>query len=267
MQGDYKVVETPLQRRRVITGSWVFAGRLLSPKPAGVAAGAAGNFRFGAPPACRNFCLRQARLGCNLARNAVVPSSATFCVRNVLPLENPESTGGTPYLPAHNSFAFFRRKRRIRAQHVSQGRVHFYLRRLRFRPHALLVVSVGKFNTRRRRNALFARGLMRLFPAISARKGADERKVGFFSKHRNAAEVHAELSGTARSGTGYPWISLRACSNRRKFLSPQTPRRPLTPPPLSAPNRSSKNIAEPAQLRSFRASPLRSLFEAYCRTA
>ena len=152
LQGDYKVVETPLQRRRVITGSWVFAGRLLSPKPAGVAAGAAGNFRFGAPPACRNFCLRQARLGCNLARNAVVPSSATFCVRNVLPLENPESTGGTPYLPAHNSFALSRRERRIRARHVAQGRVHFYLRRLRFLPPALLVVSVGKFHTRRRRD-------------------------------------------------------------------------------------------------------------------
>ena len=98
---------------------------------------------------------------------------------------------------------------------------------------------------------------MRLFPAISARKGADERKVGFSQKHRDAAEVHAELSGTAHSGTGYPWISLHACSNRRKFLSPQTPRRPLTPPPLFASNRSSKNIAELARLRSLRASPFR----------
>ena len=44
----------------LFAGSWVFAGRLLSPKSAGVAAGAAGNFRFGTPPACRNFCLRQA---------------------------------------------------------------------------------------------------------------------------------------------------------------------------------------------------------------
>ena len=112
-----------------------------------------------------------------------------------------------------------------------------------------------------------AHGLMRIFPVISARKGADERKVGFFSKHRNAAEVHAELSETARSDTDCPLLFLRTCSNRRKFLNPQTPRRPLTPPPLSVPNRSSKNIAEPAQLRSFRASPLRSLFEAYCRTA
>ena len=85
----------------------MFAGRLLSPKPAGVAAGAAENFRFGAPPACRNFCLRQARLGCNLARNAVVPSSATFCGRNILPLENPERTGETPHLPARNTFALF----------------------------------------------------------------------------------------------------------------------------------------------------------------
>ena len=116
---------------------------------------------------------------CSLARNAVVPSSAPFCGRNILPLENPERTGETPHLPARNSFAFFRRKRRIRARHVVQGRVHFYLRRLRFRPHALLVIFFGKFHTRWRRSALFARGLMRLFPAISARKGADERKVGF----------------------------------------------------------------------------------------
>ena len=49
-------------------------------------------------------------------------------------------------------------------------------------PHALLVVLVVKLHTRWRRSALFARGLMRLFPAISARKGADERKVGFFFK-------------------------------------------------------------------------------------
>ena len=119
-------------------------------------------------------------------------------------------------------------------------------------PHALLGVSVGKFHTRWRRSALFARGLMRLFPAISARKGADERKVGFSQKHRDAAEVHAELSETVRSDTDCPRLSLRACFNRRKFLNPQTLRRPLTPPPLSAPNRSSKNIAEPARLRSLR---------------
>ena len=40
-------------------------------------------------------------------------------------------------------------------------------------------------------------------------------------------------------------------------MNPQTLRRPLTPPPLSAPNRSSKNIAEPVRLRSLRASPFR----------
>ena len=40
-------------------------------------------------------------------------------------------------------------------------------------------------------------------------------------------------------------------------MDPQTLRRPLTPPPLFAPNRSSKNIAEPARLRSLRASPFR----------
>ena len=119
-------------------------------------------------------------------------------------------------------------------------------------PHALLGVSVGKFHTRWRRSVLFACGLMCIFPAISARKGADERKVGFFSKHRNAAEVDAELSETARSDTDCPLLFLRTCSNRRKFLNPQTLRRPLTPPPLSAPDCGSKNIAEPARLRSLR---------------
>ena len=136
----------------LLAGSWVFAEQLLSPKPAGVAAGAAGNFQFGTPLVCRNFCLPSGGLGCSLARNAVVPSSATFCVRNVLPLVNPERTVETPHLPARNSFAFFCRERRIRARHVAQGRVHFYLRRLRFLPPALLVVSVGKFHTRRRRD-------------------------------------------------------------------------------------------------------------------
>ena len=88
-------------------------------------------------------------------------------------------------------------------------------------------VFVGKFHTRWRRSVLFAHGLMRIFPAISARKGADDRKVGFSQKHRDAAEVHAELSGTARSGTGYPWLSLRACSNRWEFFEPADSASPL----------------------------------------
>ena len=188
---------------------YLLAARLLRSNPAGAAAGVAGNFRFGAPPACRNFCLRQARLGCNLARNAAVPSPAPFCGRNISPLENPERTGETPHLPARNSFAFFRRERRIRARHVVQGRVHFYLRRLRFRPHALLVVSVGKFNTRRRRNALFARGLMCIFPAISARKGADERKVGFSQNIETPQKYmrnFRKLPVPVQTAHGYPCV-------------------------------------------------------------
>ncbi len=108
---------------------------------------------------------------------------------------------------------------------------------------------------------------MRLFPAISARKGADERKVGFFPKYRNAAEVHAELSETARSGTGCPRLSLRACFNRRRFFEPadfaspldaaaviraepqfQEHRRTCTvaePPRLPLPQICSRRIAEP----------------------
>ena len=184
-------------------------------------------------------------------------------------MENPERTGETPHLPARNSFAFFRRERRIRARHVAQGRVHFYLRRLRFRPHALLLVSVGKFHTRWRRSAQRTLCVRTdaAFPSNIGTKGSRREESRIFPKHRNAAEVHAELSETVRSDTDCPRLSLRACFNRRKFLNPQTLRRPLTPPPLSAPNRSSKNIAEPARLRSLRASPLRSLFEAYCRTA
>ena len=105
------------------------------------------------------------------------------------------------------------------------------------------------------------------FPSNIGAKGSRREESRIFPKHRNAAEVHAELSETVRSDTDCPRLSLRACFNRRKFLNPQTLRRPLTPPPLSAPNRSSKNIAEPTRLRSLRASPLRSLFEAYGRTA
>ena len=95
------------------------------------------------------------------------------------------------------------------------------------------------------------------FPSNIGAKGSRREESRIFPKHRNAAEVDAELSETARSRTDCPWLSLRACSNRREFLNPQTPRHPLMPPPLSAPNRSSKNIAEPARLRSFRASPFR----------
>ena len=134
-------------------------------------------------------------------------------------------------------------------------------------PHALLGIFVGKFHTRWRRSALFAHGLMRIFPTISARKGADERKVGFSQKHRDAAEVHAELSGTARSGTGYPRLSLRACSNRREFFESSDSASPLDaaatiraepqfqehrrtctvaePPRLPLPQICSRRIAEP----------------------
>ena len=66
----------------LLAGSWIFAGRFLNSKPADASAGAAGNFRFGAPLACRNFCLPSGGFSCSLARNAVVPSSATFCGRN-----------------------------------------------------------------------------------------------------------------------------------------------------------------------------------------
>ena len=90
------------------------------------------------------------------------------------------------------------------------------------------------------------------FPSNIGAKGSRREESRIFPKHRNAAEVDAELSETARSGTGYPRLSLCACSNRREFLNPQTPRRSLTPQPLFAPNRSSKNIAEPARLRSLR---------------
>ena len=95
------------------------------------------------------------------------------------------------------------------------------------------------------------------FPSNIGAKGSRREESRIFPKHRNAAEVHAELSETVRSDTDCPRLSLRACFNRRKFLNPQTLRRPLTPPPLSAPNRSSKNIAEPARLWNFRASRFR----------
>ena len=108
---------------------------------------------------------------------------------------------------------------------------------------------------------------MRLFPAISARKGADERKVGFSQNIETPQKYmrnFRELPVPAQATHGYPYAPVPTGGG---FLNPQTSRRPLTPPPLSAPNRSPKNIAEPARLRSLRAFPLRSLFEAYCRTA
>ena len=60
MQEDCKSVETPLQRRRVITGSWLFAGRLLSPKPAGVAVDTAGISGSAHRPPAATFAFPQA---------------------------------------------------------------------------------------------------------------------------------------------------------------------------------------------------------------
>ena len=70
MQEDCKAVETPLQRRRVITESWVFAGRLLSQKPAGVAAGAAGISGSAHRPPAATFAFRQAG---SVAASRVMP--------------------------------------------------------------------------------------------------------------------------------------------------------------------------------------------------
>ena len=105
------------------------------------------------------------------------------------------------------------------------------------------------------------------FPGNIGAKGSRREESRIFPKHRNAAEVHAELSGTARSGTGYPRLSLRACSNRRRFFEPadfaspldaaaviraepqfQEHRRTCTvaePPRLSLPQICSRRIAEP----------------------
>ena len=70
-RGICKAVETPLQRRRVITGSWVFAGRLLSPKPAGIAAGAAGISGSAHRPPAATFAFPQAD---SVAASRVMPS-------------------------------------------------------------------------------------------------------------------------------------------------------------------------------------------------
>ena len=119
-------------------------------------------------------------------------------------------------------------------------------------PHALLGVSVGKFHTRWRRSVLFACGLMCIFPAISARKGADERKVGFSQNIETPQKYmrnFRKLSVPIQTAHGYPCAHVPTGGS---FLNPQSLRRPLTPPPLSAPDRGSKNIAEPARLRSLR---------------
>ena len=59
-----------------------------------------------------------------------------------------------------------------------------------------------------------------------------------------------KLPVPVQTAHGYPCAHVPTGGS---FLNPQTPRRPLTPPPLSAPDRGSKNIAEPARLRSLRA--------------
>ncbi len=193
----------------LLAGSWVFRGRLLSQKPAGVAAGAAGNFRFGTPPACRNFCLPSGGFSCSLARNAVVPSSATFCGRNILPLENPERTGETPHLPARNTFALF-----VASVEYARGMLH----------KVGFIFTCGDCGSVRMRcwafssenftraggaahSALFACGLMRIFPAISARKGTDERKVGFSQNIETPQKYmrnFRKLSVPIQTAHGYP---------------------------------------------------------------
>ena len=92
------------------------------------------------------------------------------------------------------------------------------------------------------------------FPGNIGAKGSRREESRIFPKHRNAAEVHAELSGTARSGTGYPWISLRACSNRRRFFEPADFASPLDAAaviraePQSQEHRRTRTVAESPRL-------------------
>ena len=58
-----------------------------------------------------------------------------------------------------------------------------------------------------------------------------------------------KLPVPVQTAHGYPCAHVPTGGS---FLNPQSLRRPLTPPPLSAPDRGSKNIAEPARLRSLR---------------
>ena len=93
---------------------------------------------------------------------------------------------------------------------------------------------------------------MRIFPVISARKGADERKVGFsqnIETPQKEMRNFRKLPVPVQTAHGYPCAHVPTGGS---FLNPQSLRRPLTPPPLSAPDRGSKNIAEPARLRSLR---------------
>ena len=123
-------------------------------------------------------------------------------------------------------------------------------------PACIVGGSVGKLHTRRRRGALFAHGLMRIFSALSERKGADERKGRTFPKHRNS-EKYMGTFGNCPFRYRLPTAIPVCLFQQAGVFDPQTPRRPLTPPQLSAPNRSSKNIAEPVRLWNFRASRFR----------
>ena len=106
------------------------------------------------------------------------------------------------------------------------------------------------------------------FPSNIGAKGSRREESRIFFQNIETPQKYMrnfrKLPVPVQTAHGYSCVPVPTGGS---FLNPQTQRRPFTPPPLFAPDRSSKNIAEPARLRSLRAFPLRSLFEAYCRTA
>ena len=76
-------------------------------------------------------------------------------------------------------------------------------------PACIVGGSVGKIHMHRRRGALFAHGLMRIFSTLSERKGADERKVGFFQNIETPQKYmrnFRKLPVPVQAAHGYPCV-------------------------------------------------------------
>ncbi len=92
------------------------------------------------------------------------------------------------------------------------------------------------------------------FPNNIGAKGSRREESRIFPKYRNAAEVHVELSETARSRTDCPRLSLCACSNRREFFEPADSASPLDSAaairagPRFQEHRRTRTVAEPPRL-------------------
>ena len=105
------------------------------------------------------------------------------------------------------------------------------------------------------------------FPSNIGTKGSRREESRIFFKTSKRRRSRCGTFGNCPFPYRLPTAIPAYLFQQAEVFEPADSASPLDSPPLSASDRGSKNIAEPARLRSLRASPLRSLFEAYCRTA